>query len=102
MKDPLTYRRPELVSALLGYVYEHDGARWPELVDVFSGSAPARTIEAVIYDLVAIGALHRVGKPGDRHRPDSRALRPTLLGAAWLEQRLHPLPGAPDEQDDDR
>lgn len=93
MKNPLTYRRPELVSAILGYVYENNGARWPELVDVFSTVAPPRTVEAVVYDLVAIGALHRVGRPGDRTRPDSRALRPTLLGAAWLEQRLQPLPG---------
>ena len=99
MKDPLGYRRPELVLALLGYVYDHEGARWPELLDVFAGHAPPRTIEAVIYDLVSIGALHRIGKPGDRWRTDSRELRPTLLGAAWLEQRLHPLPGHHDEQE---
>jgi hypothetical protein len=99
MRDPLRRRDPELVRALLDVVYEDadqdkpDPIPWGELVDAFTSDAHQwRTVENVLYELVAAGALHRVGKPGARGKPDTRALLPTLLGRAWLAGELHPVP----------
>lgn len=96
--DRLTYRAPALVIGVLDYVYAlEDPVGWDELVDVFTTEAtPYRTVEATLYDLVAYGALHRIGRPGTRRRPDTRALRATPLGRAWLDRELLPLPGARD------
>lgn len=106
---PLGRRPADLVTALLGFVYESDDpVPWLELAGRFSeeGAYPMKTVENVLYELVALGALHRVGKPGHTRVPDTRALRPTALGRAWLERDLLPLPGAhtdhePDELDVD-
>lgn len=99
MRDPLRRRDPELVRALLDAVYEQadddkpDPIPWGELVDAFTSDAHQwRTVENVLYELVAVGALHRVGKASTRGRPDTRALLPTLLGRAWLAGELHPIP----------
>jgi hypothetical protein len=46
----------------------------------------------VIYDLTAFGALHKVGRPG-RPGADTRALKITDLGAAWLRGVVPPLVG---------
>jgi hypothetical protein len=96
--DPLGYRAPALVLGVLDYVYASaTGVAWDEVVDLFSsGGTPWRTVEATLYDLVAYGALHRIGRPGTRRRPDTRALRATPLGRAWLDRDLLALPGAGD------
>ena len=96
--DPLTYRATALVLGVLDYVYTaEDPVPWDELVDVFTTAAtPYRTVEATLYDLVAYGALHRIGRPATSRRPDGRALRATPLGRAWLDRDLLPLPGARD------
>jgi hypothetical protein len=93
-RHPLRRRNPELVVALLGYIYDHDDpVPWLDTVDRFTNDGrPWKTVENTIYDLIAFGALHRVGKPGQRGTPDTRALRPTPLGRAWLERTLLPLP----------
>lgn len=82
--------------AILDHVYESDEpVPWRELLNEHSTSGrwSWRTVEGTVYDLVAFGALHRIGRPGTRTTPDTRALRPTPLGRAWLEQRLEALPG---------
>lgn len=92
---PISHRTPELVLALLGHVYEADNpVPWIDLVGQYSSDRwPWKTVENYLYDLVAFGALHRVGKPGHTRTPDTRALRPTPLGRAWLDQHTLPLPG---------
>lgn len=98
---PLHWRPPDLVTGLLGYVYEsEEPVPWLELAGRFAeeGAYPMKTIENVLYELVALGALHRIGKPGYARVPDSRALRPTALGRAWLDGELLPLPGTTEEE----
>lgn len=93
MSEPLLRRSPLLVLAVLSYVYDSDEpVLWTEIVDAFTATYSHRTIEATLYDAVAFGALHRIGKPGDRRHPDTRALRPTPLGQAWLDQEQLALP----------
>ena len=101
-RSPLYRRSPELVSALLGHVYEtEDPVPWLDLVGQYSSDRwPWKTVENTLYDLVAFGALHRVGKPGHARTPDTRALKPTALGRAWLERDLLPLPGAHNPEED--
>lgn len=98
---PIARRAPELVLAVLGHVYEaEEPVPWLDLVGEYSSDRwPWKTVENTLYDLVAFGALHRVGKPGHTRLPDTRALRPTGLGRAWLERELLPLPGAHDAED---
>ncbi len=100
MKDPIRYRDPELVVALIGYVYDADSpVPWIELLDVFRRDDRSfRTLEGTIYDLVAHGAFHRIGKPGTKRAPDTRALKPTPLGRAWLDRELLPLPTEDDDE----
>lgn len=95
MSEPLLRRAPALIFAVLGAVAESDpdAIPWAALVDELAGHYAWRTIEATIYDAVAFGAVHRIGKPAARGRPDTRALRVTPLGRAWLDQQLLPLPG---------
>lgn len=106
MTDPLRFRNPTIVVAVLGYVYDADEpVPWEELVDAFTSSSHAwKTVENVVYELVAFGALHRIGKPpvksyGGKAGPDTRALKPTELGRAWLARELVPLPGRTAEED---
>lgn len=106
MKDPLRFRNSTLVVAVLGYVYDADEPiPWEELIATYTSSAHTwKTVENVIYDLVAFGALHRIGKPPVRNRygsttDDTRALRPTPLGRAWLGQELLELPGHHEHED---
>ncbi len=112
MKDPLQGRDPLLVVAILSTIYpddpdlEHDPAPYPwvDLVDEFDivGARHKRkTIENVLYDLLQFGALHRTGHPPDRRRSDTRAVRPTVLGRAWLDQIVLPLPTDPPDQTGD-
>lgn len=92
-RTPILFRKPELVLGLLHYVYdEEEPIPWVELVSIFSDPTPWKTVEATIYDLVKFGALHRIGKPGNRHAADTRALKPTALGRAWLDGELLEVP----------
>jgi len=96
MRDPLRHRSPELVRAILDAIYADDHENpvpWTEAVDAFTSDAHNwRTVENTLYDLVQVGALHRVGHPASRTARDTRALHPTLLGHHWRDQTLHPLP----------
>jgi len=95
------YRSPHLVLAILTAVYDSP-TPYPylELVDDLRVEGTSyKTVDNTIAELVAFGALHKVGKPGDRNRPETRALQPTNLGKAWLERQLLPLPGAADTDD---
>jgi hypothetical protein len=68
---------------------------WGELVEQFSGEKHTyKTVENRINELVRFGALHRVGQYKSR-RVDTRALRPTPLGRAWLDRSVLPLPTDP-------
>lgn len=99
MTERLKFRNPTLVVAILGYVYDAgEPVDWSELVDAFSSDErPYKTVENTLYDLVAFGALHRVGQPGAGRKPDTRALKETTLGRAWLDRELLPLPTDPED-----
>lgn len=95
-KNPLRFRNRDLILSLLDYVYDAgEAVPWGELLTVFGIDAgrPLKTVENSLYDLLQFGALHRVGQPGTRSRPDSRAMKPTNLGRAWRDRILLPLPG---------
>jgi len=98
-RDPLRRRPAELVTAILATVYEADDpVPWLEVIySDLSNRWPSKTVENTIYELVAFGALHRIGQPGTSRKPDTRALKPTTLGRSWLERELHPLPYDPRE-----
>lgn len=99
-RNPLRYRSPTLVAAILDHVQELGSVRWAELVETHSDAGHAwRTVEATLYDLITFGALHRIGQPSTSRRPDTRELRLTTLGRAWLDQRTEPLPGAPHDDE---
>lgn len=97
-RDPLQYRSPALVIAILGIIYDNpEPTPWFEIVDLCTSPRhPARTVENTLYDLVAYGAAHRVGQPGTSRKPDTRALKPTVLGRHWLDHTNPPPP--PGEQ----
>lgn len=99
-RDPLRYRSPTLVLAVLGHIYDSDEpVPWTEIVEHHTDDAHTwRTVEGTLYDLVAFGAIHRIGKPGAGRNPDTRALKPTPLGRAWLYQEIQPLPGHHDPE----
>ena len=98
-RNPLRYRKPETVAGILGHIYDADHpVRWLEVLDMFADTEKEwKTVENTLYDLVAFGALHRIGKPAAGKTPDSRALKPTALGRAWLERELLPLHNAEEE-----
>lgn len=97
--NELRFRNPTLVVAILGYIYDAgEPVGWNELVETFaSDDRPWKTIENTLYDLLAFGALHRIGQPGARRRADTRALKATTLGRAWLDREVLPLPTDPDD-----
>lgn len=97
--DPLRYRSADLITAILDAVYDPDDPDpipWADLVHAFTSDRhQPRTIEATLYDLVAFGALHRIGQTATRHRADTRAVKGTTLGRAWwhnLDQPERPRP----------
>ena len=98
----LRFRSPELVISIVGYFVETDEPiPWLEALEVFvDDEHPWKTVENLFYELVAFGALHRTGKPKGKGRTDSRALRATPLGRAWLERDLLELPGLGEDLDD--
>lgn len=87
-------RSPELIAAILGYLADADqAAPWNEVLDTFTGGdreIPWKTLENVLYELIAFGAVHRIGKAG---RTDTRALKITPLGRAWLDRETLPFVG---------
>lgn len=90
-RDPITYRHPTTVAAILGYITEaNDEGRkptWDEMVDHVTTEVVAwRTAENILYDLAAFGAIVKHGAVRGRgvHRVDSRALSITTLGRHWL------------------
>lgn len=95
MTEGLRFRNPTLVVAILGYVYDaEEPIPWEELLGTFAVAGRSwKTVENVLYELVAFGALHRIGKPAIRGGPDTRAVKPTVLGRAWLDGDPVPLPG---------
>lgn len=84
---------------ILGLVEDagEEGIRWLDLL-----AAPGlverneATLDATIRDLVKLGALRVTGsarRPGSSGaRGDTRMVRLTLLGAAWLNGELLPRP----------
>jgi len=93
-RHPIYRRSPELVLAVLGLVYEADEPiPWLDLLgQLTTDRYPWKTVENTLYDLIAFGALHRIGKPGLTRTPDTRALKATPLGRAWLDRDLLDLP----------
>lgn len=99
--DPaIRHRNPALLLGLLGYLEEvgPDPVPWNELVEVHSGRYRWKTVENALYDLEKFGATSRSGRPGRRSAPDTRAVRLTPLGLAWLRQTVLPLPGSHDDE----
>lgn len=101
-RDPLAFRDRRLVLGIIGVIYEADRpVPWSEILDTFTtDKRPYRTVEATLYDLIAYGAIHRVGQPSrKRGAPDTRGLKPTPLGRAWVDREAAAWPW-PDEHDD--
>lgn len=100
---PWRYRNTAFVLGIIGYIADAtddlDKAAWPDVVDHFTDDAHTwKTVEATLYDLIAFGVVHRIGKPGDgRRRRDTRALVTTTLGRAWLDGEPIPIPDIPKE-----
>jgi len=97
--DPLRFRSPALLTAILDAIYDDDEPQpiaWTDLVNNLTGHHEPRTIEATLYDLIAYGAIHRIGKAPTRRQDDTRALKPTALGHAWWTGS--PLPPHPTER----
>lgn len=96
----LRFRNPVLVVGIIGYVYDSDEpVPWDELVGTFtSDERPWKTVENTLYELQQFGALQRVGRPGGKGKKDTRALKPTTLGRAWLDRELVPIPGHDDDE----
>lgn len=89
---PIYRRHPTLVAAILDHVTEAEHpVPWLELVDRHTDRRYGwKTIENVLYELIGFGALHKLGD-SRRGQPDRRALRPTALGQAWINQELLPF-----------
>lgn len=82
----LYFRNPRLVTELLDYLDgQDDPVAWDPLVLKFTtGRRSWKTVENRLYDLIAFGAIHRVGQ----HRTNQkRTVKITPLGRAWLERR---------------
>ena len=84
----LYFRNPRLCTYILGYVESADGEplRWDEIVEHFGAAGfPWKTVENRLYDLIAFGAIHKIGgtRPGQ-----PRAVKLTPLGQAWLDHKL--------------
>lgn len=98
----LRFRSPELVAEILGRVYDSDDpVPWDEIVAELGERVAWKTVENTLYELVQFGALHRIGKPADRRRRDTRALKPTPLGRAWLDREILELPGSSSASSDE-
>lgn len=95
----LAYRSMVVCDEILGLVEDAgpEGLRWLDLL----GSPgvverPEATMDGTVRDLVKFGALRVTGSPrrprSSGARGDTRILRLTLLGEAWLEGELLPRP----------
>ena len=95
-RHPVYRRSRGLIIGIVAYLDAAENpVPWDDLLRTFSSEDRSwKTLENTIRDLEAFGAIHRIGKPADRRRPDSRALVATPLGRAWLDQEVPPLPGA--------
>lgn len=81
----LYFRNPRLCTYILGYLEAGDEpVRWDEIVEHFGAADfPWKTVESRLYDLIAFGAVHKIGGT----RPSQpRAVKITPLGRAWFEQ----------------
>lgn len=100
MTTDLRFRSAALVLALLGMITDDDEPTpWNALIDhMTSGSKySAKTIENTLADLAQFGAVQRIGTYQPRR--DTRSVRMTPLGLAWLAGELLPIPST--EQDPD-
>lgn len=90
-RPPIYRREAGLVMEVLEFL---DAAEvpidWLELLDRFGGDRNYKTVENVFYDLIAFGAVQKLGGHGHRHR---KALRITELGSCWLKGVSPPLVG---------
>lgn len=93
--EPIYRREASFVLAVLEVLDQALGpVDWLEVVDRFTRDGrPWKTVENVLYELDAFGAIHKVGasnRPGNTHR---KAVKITPLGSAWLKGVSLPLPG---------
>jgi hypothetical protein len=88
---PIYLREARLVNELLELLDQAVAPiAWDELVDRFGQGRHWKTVENVFYDLIAFGAVQKVGgRPGRHHK----ALRITELGSSWLKGVSPPLVG---------
>lgn len=98
---PIYRRRRALVIGLVGFLAEQDDpVPWDDVLVTFTtGKLSWKTLENVIRELEAFGAIHRIGKVVKGR--DTRALLATPLGRAWLEGDTMPLPGDHHDPDAD-
>ena len=93
----LSYRSPALVGLLMGYLEEaEDPPRMVELVAEVGELGRDRwayaTVEATVRDMAKVGAVEISGKPRRGMTPDGRRVKVSVLGWAWWERRLLPVP----------
>lgn len=98
---PLARRNPRLMCILLADLEDAAGPiPWNDLVETHSSDAhPWKTVENTIYDLIAFGAVHKIG--GYKGRADTRALKLTPLGRAWTDRDRIPFLTEDDEDQAD-
>lgn len=87
-RDPITYRNPATVIAILGHLAETDEKMtWDQALETFTtDTLNWKTVENILYDLARFGAIARVGHPPKtRAGADTRAIFITTLGRHWLE-----------------
>jgi hypothetical protein len=100
---PLARRNPRLIIIILGHLYEADEPfPWDEFVGFLtSDEHPWKTVENTIYDLIAFGAIHKIGSYRAKGKTDTRALKLTPLGRAWSDRERIPYLVEDEAEEDD-
>lgn len=86
------YRNARLVAAVFDFLEVDDPVAWRTAVECIAIHLPRikpKTVENVLYDMIAFGAVHRLGKY-DQRRSDTRTVHLTPLGQAWFDRELLP------------
>lgn len=102
-KRSIDYRPPDLVTAILGLVFDEDNPAHTipeaELLELLSAGAwKTDTVRRTVRELVDFGALRRVAPAVGDKTPKFRV---STLGRAWINQEVEPYVRNPDPQDVD-
>jgi hypothetical protein len=90
----LHYRPRNLLIAVVDIIYENpEPTPWLPLIEYFvtTREIKFKTVENTLHDLMAFGAIQRIGHYGGP-QDDTRAVRATDLGRAWMAGEVLPTP----------